>query len=201
VQLQEIWHELAASPPLEKAATVLGIAYALFAVQRNRLCWIAGAASSALLAYLAAGRGLPMQAALQFYYVGLSAYGFWHWTRASGTAELPIGVWSWRNHIVACVLLTIVGFVLAQVLARETNAAWPRLDALATVFSLFATWLVARARLENWLYWIVVDVVLVFLFWRQGLYFIGLLYATYTVIASVGFVTWLKKYRLQIQRA
>ena len=55
----------------------------------------------------------------------------------------------------------------ARWLAAETDAAWPLLDSLTTWFSLLATWLAARAKLENWLYWIVIDGVLVFLFYVQ----------------------------------
>ena len=57
----------------------------------------------------------------------------------------------------------------------ETDAAWPLLDSLTTWFSLLATWLAARAKLENWLYWIAIDGVLVFLFYVQGLPFLALL--------------------------
>jgi nicotinamide mononucleotide transporter len=72
---------------------------------------------------------------------------------------------------------------------------------VATFFSLFATWLVARARIENWLYWIVIDAGLVFLFAAQGLYFVALLYALYMIIAVVGFVTWLQRHRFQTRAA
>ncbi len=199
--LASVVRELAASSPLEVAATVLGVAYALLAVRRHRYCWIAGAGSSALLAYLASQRALPMQAALQAFYVAMAAYGYWAWRRASANAELPVGFWPLTHHIAVALGLIALSFASAHVLAAETQAAHPFLDSLTTWFSLFATWLVARARIENWLYWIVIDALLVVLFAKQGLSFISLLYAIYLLIAIFGFGSWLRKYRAQRLRA
>jgi nicotinamide mononucleotide transporter len=194
---ESVLRDLAASSPLEVAATLLGVAYSLLAVRRHRYCWIAGAGSSALLAYLAAGRALPMQAALQAFYVVMSAYGYWQWKRAAASTELPVGFWPWTHHIAVAVVLVALSFASARVLSAETQAAQPFLDSLTTWFSLFATWLVARARIENWLYWIVIDGLLVVLFAKQGLSFISLLYAIYLLIAFFGFGSWLRKYRAQ----
>jgi nicotinamide mononucleotide transporter len=199
--LQKVLDGLAASSAAEIAATVLGVAYSILAVRRNRYCWVAGAGSSVLLAYLAAGKQLPMQALLQAYYVLIAGYGFWHWRKLAGGAAPPVGFWPLRQHLLTIALLVGVAWVTAQFLASETQAAWPLLDSFATWFSLFATWLVARAKIENWLYWVVIDAGLVILFAAQGLYFVALLYAIYMVIACVGFVIWLKKYRLQTQLA
>ena len=66
------------------------------------------------------------------------------------------------------------------------KAAWPLLDSLTTWFSLLATWLAARAKLENWLYWIAIDGVLVFLFYVQELPFLALLNVLFIGIAAGG---------------
>ena len=65
------------------------------------------------------------------------------------------------------------------------------------VLSLFATWLTAGGKLENWLYWIVVDAVQAWLYAAQGLVFTAFLFLVYLVIASVGFIEWSKTYRRQ----
>jgi nicotinamide mononucleotide transporter len=199
--LESVLRGLAASSPLEIGAVVLGVAYSVLAVRRHRYCWIAGAGSSALLAYLAADRALPMQAALQAFYVVVSAYGYWQWSRTSRDDELPVGFWPLGNHIVVAMALLLLSALSARLLAAETQAAWPFLDSLTTWFSLFATWLVARARIENWLYWIFIDGLLVILYGAQGLGFISLLYAIYLAIAFFGFVAWLRKYKAQAPQA
>src|SRR3984885_15804452 len=66
----------------EVIAVILGVVYLVLAVRRSRWCWVAGGISSAIVIWLSAHRGLPMQAALNVYYVIVSVYGYWHWTDA-----------------------------------------------------------------------------------------------------------------------
>lgn len=181
----------------EILATIAGVAYVVLAARRNRLCWIAGAIGSVLMGLLYGIRALPMQAGLQVFYVFMSAYGWWSWTRSAGEGELPVGVWPLGWHIGAAFTLMALTWISARWLAAETSAAWPLLDSLTTWFSLFATWLAARAKLENWLYWIVIDGVLVFLSYVQDLPILALLNALFIVIAGAGFVGWRRRFRMQ----
>ncbi len=181
----------------EIVATLSGAAYVVLAARRNRLCWILGAVGSAFLGVVAAVRALPMQAALQAFYVVMSVYGWWSWTRSAADGELPVGVWPLGWHIGAALLLIALTFTSARLLATETHAAWPLLDSLTTWFSLLATWLTARAKLENWLYWIAIDAILVYLFYVQEMPYIALLFLVYVVIAAAGFVGWRRRLRAQ----
>jgi nicotinamide mononucleotide transporter len=182
---------------LEILAMVAGVAYVVLAARRNRLCWIAGAVGSALSGIVFGFRALPMQAGLQVFYVGMSFYGWWSWTRSAGEGELPVGVWPLVWHIGVALALIALTYASAHFLSSETSAAWPLLDSLTTWFSLFATWLAARARLENWLYWIAIDGVLVYLFYVQQLPFLALLNVLFIVIAAAGFVAWRRRFQMQ----
>jgi nicotinamide mononucleotide transporter len=177
----------------EIIAMLTGVGYAVLAARRNRWCWVSGAVSSALAALLAGLRALPMQSALQVFFVGMAVYGWWSWTRSAEKGELPISVWPLSSHIGAAFVITLLAVLSARVLATETGAAWPLLDSLTTGFSLLATWLAARAKLENWLYWIVIDGVLVFLFYVQDLPFLALLNVLFIGIAAAGFVAWRRR--------
>ena len=79
----------------------------------------------------------------------------------------------------------------------EGSSAFPFTDSLVACVGLIATWMVARVYLENWLYWIVVDAVSVFLFFTQGLVLSSLLFVMYLVIATIGYFNWLAKSRRQ----
>jgi nicotinamide mononucleotide transporter len=182
---------------LEILAIIAGVGYVILAARRNRLCWIAGAVSSLLFALLFAWRALPMQAGLQVFYVGMSVYGWWSWTRTASAGELPVGRWPIPRHVAAALLLTALSFLTAHWLAAETHAAWPLIDSLTTWFSLLATWLTARAKLENWLYWIVIDGVLVFLFFAQHLPLTACLYLFFIAISGAGFIGWRRRFKLQ----
>lgn len=191
--IESLRAELLAISPLEYVAVLLGVGYVLLIWKRSRYGWIAGAISSAIYVWIAARAQLPMQSALQAYYVLMAGYGWYSWTRAQRENEAPIGRWPLRFHIIALVLIVLASVATAHLLARETQAAWPYLDSLTTWTSLFATWLVARMKLENWLYWIAADAVTAYLFIMQAHAFSALLFITYMIIAIFGYREWRQK--------
>jgi nicotinamide mononucleotide transporter len=185
---------------LEILSLITGVGYAVLAARRNRLCWIAGAVSSACAAVAYGARGLPMQSGLQVFFVGMALYGWLSWTRSAAAGELPVGLWPLPFHLGAAVLITLLSFGSASLLVANTDAAaWPRLDSLTTWFSLLATWLAARGRIENWLYWIVIDLVLVFLSYKQGSMPMALLNLLFIAIAIGGFIAWRRRFQAQLQ--
>jgi len=183
--------------PLELVAVASGVTYVLLIVRRNRWGWVSGALSSTIYVYLAAKAHLPMQSILQGYYVVMAAYGWYSWTRNAEEQGGCIFRWPARRHLYALGLIAAGSLLSAQYLARETGAAWPLLDSLSTWTSLVATWLVARSVLENWLYWIGADIIMVFLFARQGYPFTAGLFLTYMAFSCFGFRAWWQRYRRQ----
>ena len=188
---------LAMTRPPEALAVLLGVVYVLLILKRKRLGWIAGGLSSSIYVYLAARAHLPMQSALQAYYVVMSFYGWYSWTRAKQNDQVRITRWPPRYHLAALAAIVLLSFITAHWLALETHAAWPYLDSLTTWISLLATWMVARMKLENWLYWITADAIMTYLFAAQGSPFTAGLFLTYLTIAVIGFREWLHQYRQQ----
>ena len=181
----------------EALSVLLAIAYLLLAVRRSRWCWLAGGLSSAIAVVLALQHRVPMQALLNVYYVGVSVYGFYQWSPAGATPQRPIGTWPLRWHLTACTGIVLASVLSARVLAHDSGEAWPFLDSITTWGSLFTTWLVARMKLENWLYWLVIDAALVYLFGAQQLYLFALLNLVYLAIVVAGFRSWLRSYQQQ----
>ena len=179
----------------EGVAVVLGLVYVVLIARRDRWGWVAGAASSALFAWLFLDASLPMQAMLQAYYVVMAGYGWWHWSQ--GGPEPPVIRLPWRLHAAGIVASLLLGLIVAQVLASETKAASPYLDSITTCMSLFATWLITRRVLENWLYWMVVDSLQTVLFASQGLWSTALLFVLYLGIGTAGYLSWLRIWRKQ----
>lgn len=188
----------------EALTVVFGMVYGILAIRRIRWCWVAGGIASAILGVLSWQAKLPMQAFLQLYYVGMAVYGFWHWSRDSGKTR-EVSLWPMQAHLLSIVGILVLSVVNARYFLSETGlsetglidtgAAWPFLDSLTLFGSLFATWLTAQVKLENWLYWIVFDAIAVFLYASQGLMFVALQFVAYLVIAAIGFVTWLRSRR------
>lgn len=193
--MAQLWAGLLATSPLEALAVVSGLTYVVLAVPRSRWCWVAGGLSSLIYVWLSARASLPMQSLLQAWYVGVAVYGFLRWSREATTR---VTLLSWRGHLAGIAVSLVTAAAIARFLAGETQAAWPRVDASTTVLSLFASWLTARAKLENWLYWIVIDAVLAWLYAAQGLVFTAFLFLVYLVASTAGFIEWLKTYRRQI---
>ncbi len=180
----------------EALALFTGIGYAVLAVRHSRWCWVSGAVSSALLAWLAARQQLPMQAIMQASYVAFSVYGFWSWTRsATSVASPPVTTWPLRWHLLGVLCIAVVCLLAAPWLARYTQAAWPRLDTAIMLASYLATWMTAASRLENWAYWIVIDLSSMLLYSAQGLQLAAVLYLIYAVIAVVGLRSWWLRWR------
>ncbi len=183
--------------PLEIVSVVAGVLYALLAVVRRRSCWLFGALSSALLAWLSARAGLPMQAGLQVVYVAMALYGWVHWSREGADAPPDIGRWPLAWHVGALLALVGLTLVLAPIVAQHTDSAWPRIDTATTLGGLVATWLAARLKIENWLYWVVIDSFSIWLYSMQGLVLVAGMYVLYAAISVAGWFEWRKRLRLQ----
>jgi nicotinamide mononucleotide transporter len=195
--IDALLRELAVTRVPEALAVLLGVVYVLLILKRQRLGWIAGGVSSAIYVYLAARAHLPMQSTLQAYYVVMAFYGWYSWTRSQRREGGRISRWPLHYHLAAMAAIVLLSFITARWLALETHAAWPHLDSLTTWTSLLATWMVARIKLENWLYWMAADVVTAFLFAAQGYPVSAGLFLTYLIIAAIGFRAWLQQYRRQ----
>lgn len=183
--------ELGNWSPIEVVAVILGIAYVVLAARQIIWCWPCGIASTALFFWVFLGEGLYQQAVLQVFYVGMGVYGWQQWRRG-GEAGSPRRISNWRvpQHIAAIAAVLALTAITGWLESRFTIAASPYLDAFTTWGSVAATWMMARKVLENWLYWFVVDILIVVLTLRTGLPATSVLYLVYVGMAIVGFIGW-----------
>ncbi len=177
----------------EVGAVVLGVVYVVLAARENIWCWIFGILSSALSIYLFFLSKLYAESILYFYYVIAGIYGWYAWHKRKGQNELKISTWKISHHLLAIVLGIALSLLLAWILKTYTDAQMPLVDAHTTIFSFIATYMVTRKKLENWLYWIVIDTVSVGLYASRGLYLYAFLMIIYTIIAISGYLSWRKR--------
>ncbi len=176
---------------VEWIAVALAFAYVLLAIRQSRWCWPAAAASGGIYLVLFARGGLPMQAALQVFYIAMAAYGWHAWRAAHGKpAELRIRTWPRRWHVLALSAVLLATALNVSLLAGESGPVVAGADAFVAWGSVLATWLTARKVLESWLYWIVFDVVAAVLYFAQGFHATAGLFVVYVVLAIQGFVAW-----------
>lgn len=184
---------------MESVAVVTALAYLLLATQERISCWYAAAISTLLYLAIFWRVGLLMESVLQLYYLLMAGYGFWCWRRVqpTGQSRLLISRLRLSWHILAIATISVVSIFTGYLLAHYTEAELPYLDAWTTWSSIFTTWMVTRKLLENWIYWIVIDSVSIYLYWDRELYLTMVLFALYIVIAVFGWYAWLASYRNQ----
>ena len=175
----------------EVLAVILALVYLVLAVQERIECWYAAFASTSIYIFLFWNVNLLMESALQIYYLAMAGYGWWHWRRRdSGSDELSIQVWSLGRHGMVITSVGLLVFLSGYLLEENTDAALPYLDSLTTWGAVITTYMVAHKVLENWLYWLLIDGVSIYLYLDRGLYITALLFVLYIVIAVFGYFRW-----------
>ena len=187
-------------PPLEAAGVLFGVLYLVLAIRESLWCWPAAFMSSVLTIVVMFGARLYSEAALNVFYAAIAVYGWYQWRyggRRSGESELPISVWPLKNHMLAIGGSVALSAALGWLMSRHTDAAYPYLDAFVTVSSIVTTYMVARKLLENWLYWLVVDSLSMYLYCQRGLNLYVGLFGIYLVLVVIGLVRWHRDWRAQ----
>ena len=178
---------------LEITAVIFAILYLILAVKQNILCWIAGIISSVLYFFIMQKAGLYMEAYLQVFYVVMGIYGWSQWSASNASNPIFIvNTWSKYQHMIAISIILALSLLSGFLLEKYTDAALPFLDALVSWGAVFATYMVAKKLLENWIYWFVIDATSIFLFIERGLWLSAVLFATYLVIIFFGYQSWNK---------
>lgn len=182
----------------EIMAALMGVAYILLAAKESKWCWLFAFFSTMIYTVLFWDGQLPMQALLNFYYMGMAIYGFWLWrNRGAQTNALMISRWGWRQHSIFVVVGVMLSSMVGYYLQKNGHSQSPMLDAYTTVFSVLNTWLIAKKVLENWLYWVVIDSAATVLYFQTGYYATMLLFVLNTLMAIAGYVAWVKLYKQQ----
>jgi nicotinamide mononucleotide transporter len=194
--INTIAHQLLQNSLLELLAVVFAVAYLVLAVRENSLCWYAAGISTLIFLFIFWNVKLYMESGLQIYYLAMAFYGWYQWRDAqTETVSLRVSKWRAKQHIVALVLIAALTFVTGSLLHSGTDANMPYLDSFTTWASVVTTFMVARKILENWLYWLVIDSVSIYLYLDRELYFTSLLFAIYIVIIFFGWFAWNRSYR------
>lgn len=190
-RLQQLLAQFQAMSHWEYLAVVLAIAYLWLAMRQSLWCWPAAFISTLIYTLIFWNVALLSEALLQLYYLGMALYGFWLWRYHPGHAQqLPIRSWGWPRQLQLIASCSLASLLLGWLMAHYTHADYPYLDAATTCFAIANTWLVARKVLENWLYWLVIDGVSIYLYLAKGLDLTAALFALYLLMVIIGYWRW-----------
>lgn len=192
---------------IEIFGTIVGLIYLWLEYKANIYLWLASIIMPAIYIYIFYNAGLYADFAINIYYLLIAIYGWFAWkysfqifsssSKKSREEELKISSIPKKIWIRLIPVYLILQFIITWVLITYTNSNVPWLDSFTTSVSIIAMWMLARKYIEQWLVWIVVDVVSVGLYIYKDLYFTSVLYALYAVIAILGYIKWKKMMQLE----
>ena len=187
---------LRATSPLELVAVAFGLVSVYLSAREHIVSWPTAIVNVGIFFFLFWEAKLYADAVLQLFYLVLSAYGWYEWLYGGDRhSRLQVSRATRLHWAIVTPLFLVGGLGLGAILARYTDSPMPYFDALLTSASLVAQWMMTRKLLENWIIWILADIVYVPIFVMRGLPFTALQYAIFLVLAVVGYAGWQKSLR------
>lgn len=180
---------------LDLLTTILGLIYIWLEYRASIALWFVGIIMPAMDIYLYWSHGLYADFGMAVYYTLAAVYGWivWKFGKKRGQKddeELPITHVRRSQILPATLLFLIAWLAIYEILIHFTNSDVPVTDSFANALSFIGLWALARKYLEQWIIWIVVDLVLSALYLYKGIPFKAGLYALYVVIAVCGYFKW-----------
>lgn len=185
-----------ATTSLELVAIALSVITVILNIRRVHWAWLFSILSSATYGVLFFGSRLYGTMALQGVFIIVSLWGWYQWLYGGDKHdELPVTRSSQRAVFLSVVAWGMGFLVIAWFLQNYTNSEVPVQEGFLTAGSLVGQLLLSRKKLENWIVWIIVDVLYVGLWVYQGLHATAVLYSFFVVLAAIGLATWYRDSR------
>ena len=189
---------------LEIIAVIFGFLSVWYSKQNNILVYPTGIVSTLIFVYLLWQWELLGDMMINAYYFSMSIYGWYIWTRkVDPTHYTPITSTTTREKYQSVfIFIATLLFVFAVYEYFDKWNNWTAyVDTLTTAIFFVGMWLMARRKLENWIYWIIGDLISVPLYFYKGLIFTSLQYLIFTIIAIYGYKAWKRNLRNDLRPA
>ena len=188
---------------LEIIAVFFGFLSVWFSKNNNILVFPTGMINTSIFVYLLLKWTLLGDMIINAYYFIMSIYGWYFWLKGTNNTVSPISKVS-NSDIRIVVLLFISSSVFVSLVYTffdkwETIVSY--IDILTTAIFFAAMWLMAKRKVESWIFWIVGNIISVPLYLHKGLAFTSIQYFIFTIIAIAGYIKWKELYNKQIQTA
>ena len=179
---------------LQAVGIALGLLYLWLEYKANIWVWVVGAIMPLVHGVLYLTKGIYADAIMQLYYVFAGIYGFAVWLRKPTSKSdkhegeirhTPIG---WITPLVAT--YAVLHVVLYYLLSEFTDSTVPLFDSMSTALCIVAMWMLSRKLVEQWLVWLVVDMISVGLYFYKDIPGTASLYTLYCILAVAGYVRW-----------
>ena len=189
---------------LEITAVIFGFASVWYSKKNNILVFPTGLISTSIFVYLLFKWQLIGDMLINGYYFIMSLYGWYIWTRKVDSEHVtPISKTTKKEQLIGVVLFVVtLLFVFVVYQFFDMWNGWVAyVDTFTTALFFVGMWLMAKRKIENWIFWIVADIISVPLYFYKGLTFSSLQYLGFTIIAIFGFLAWKKHLVNSLQTA
>lgn len=187
---------------IEIVAVVTGLLSVWFSKKINVLVFPIGIISVLLYVFIFIKNELYANAVINFIYFLISVFGWWNWKRTNdkslkskGNDELKVTFLNGKENIIVYSLFTIT-FLSIVIFSNSVIAT--KLDYITSAAGLIAMMLTSLKKVENWIFYLFADIVLIPLCIYNGLYLTSLQYVAYTILAIMGLISWSKEARQNV---
>ena len=188
---------------LELTAILFGLFSVWYAKKDNIWVFPTGIINTAIYVYLLWKWSLLGDMMINFYYVVVSVYGWYHWTRKKDdVVEFPISRMTlYEKKLSIIIFLATVAFVLVIYIIFDKFTHWTSyVDTFVTGIFFVGMWLMARRKIENWILWIIGDIISIPMYFVKGYSFTSIQYLIFTIIAVFGYLEWKKSLNKNLQK-
>lgn len=181
---------------IEVIGAVIGLAYIVSEYRADRWFWPLSILMSLFYIVIDFTSGIYANGTICCYNLVMSVYGLLVWrglVQSKDRTERPISscparFWPWI--IAAVVLLSVVLWWVLQTLG-ESQIPW--LDGISSALSVVAMWMLSQKYWQQWVLWLLVEPLMITLFWLTGNYASAILYIVFEVVCVLGIIRWYKQ--------
>ena len=181
---------------LEIVAVVLGFLSVWYSKNNSVLVYPTGMISTSIYVYLLLSVGLIGDMLINGYYFFMSIYGWYYWTRLlNGSYINPISRMNSNEYLIS-ILLFVFAIIFVFVVYfnfNMWNSIVAYIDTITTAIFFVGMWLMARRKIENWLFWIIGDIISIPLYLYKGMAITSFQYLVFAFIALAGYIAWKKE--------
>jgi len=192
--LSQLYSNILDTTWLEALAVIFGILSVWFARKENIWVYPTGIINVLIYVYLCYFAGLYADMAINAFYFVMSVFGWYNWSRRTQTNDhVPISRLNLKQWAFYIALIAVAFGVIYYVLSSYTDSTVPKFDSFTTALFIAAMWLMAIKKIENWLLWILGDILVIPMFAIKGLAFTSVQYIVFLVLAIMGYIEWRKR--------
>ena len=185
---------IAQSSFIEIIAVIFGLLSVWYSTKVNILVYPTGIVSVLIYVYICLMAGLYADMFINGVYFGMSVYGWYNWAhRRENEKVIPVLFAGAKQNIIAIAVTLVSFFFIQHILKTYTDSTVPTIDAFTTAVFIVGMWLMATKKVENWIYWIIGDIVSIPLYFYKGLVFTSFQYLVFLILAIIGFISWRKE--------